>query len=168
MNRTFGFILSSLLCLLLLVGCSEKEEDVSEEFLLGNFGFTFNENETYHIVVPIEWTGKDPVNLKSLELIKGDDEPVTFEEDGLNYEFFGADPLKTTGIYGESDIGELKNLNNLLIDGEGKLVLKLETSKVQADSERRVKIKYSVNNEEREKIVEWKTLEQITTKQQEK
>ncbi|KGR75268.1 hypothetical protein CD33_11125 [Ureibacillus sinduriensis BLB-1 = JCM 15800] len=161
-----GFFLSSLICLLVLVGCSDKEEDVAGEFLLGNFGFTPNENETYHIVVPIEWTGKEPVNIVSLELIKGEEEPITLEEDGISYEFFGADPLKTTGIYGDSDIGDLTNLKNLVIDGEGKLVLKLKTSKVQADNERRVKIKFSINSKEIEKIVKWKTLEQLTTKQQ--
>ncbi|MCY1187671.1 hypothetical protein D9M73_286810 [compost metagenome] len=34
---------------------------------------------------------------------------------------------------------------------------------VNEDSERRIKISFSINGEEYEKIVEWKTLEQLAT-----
>ncbi|QFF99004.1 hypothetical protein PB01_09260 [Psychrobacillus glaciei] len=128
-----------------------------------NFGFDLKSNETYYLVVPIEWTGESVVTIKSLELIKRDEKPITYGEDGIKYEIFGADPLKQSGIHGESDVGELKDINNLEINGEGKIVFKFSMRDVKKDSERRVKISFSVNGEECEKIVEWNTLEQLTT-----
>lgn len=46
-----------------------------------------------------------------MEIIKEelkDEKPINYEEDGIKYEIFGADPLKKTGIYDESDVGDLK------------------------------------------------------------
>jgi len=125
--------------------------------------FEFQNDKTYYLVVPIEWTGESSVTIKSIELIKRAEKPIKYEEDGINYEFFGADPLKKSGIYGESDIGDLKSINNLEIKGKGKIVLKLSIKDVKKDSERRVKIRFNVNGKESEKVVEWKTLELLTT-----
>lgn len=146
-----------------LVGCSEQEKTVTGEFLLRNFGFDLKSNDTYHLVVPIEWTGESSVTIESMELIKRDDKPITYEEDGIEYEIFGADPLKQSGIYGDRDIGDTKSINNFEINGEGKIVLKLTTGDVEEDSERRVKIIFRSNGEESEKNVVWKTLEQFST-----
>ncbi|WP_339216519.1 hypothetical protein [Solibacillus sp. FSL W8-0372] len=154
----------SFLCIMFtVVGCSEQEEAVTGEFLLGNFGFELLSNETYHLVVPFEWTGESPVTIDSIELIKKDNNPITYEEDGIKYEFFGADPLKKPGIYGNRDIGDKKNINNFEIDGKGKIILKILADNVKEDSDRRLKIKFKSNGEENEKIVEWKTLEQFST-----
>lgn len=98
----------SFLCIMFtVVGCSEQEEAVTGEFLLGNFGFELLSNETYHLVVPFEWTGDSPVTIDSIELIKKDNNPITYEEDGIKYEFFGADPLKNQGFM-EIEILEIK------------------------------------------------------------
>ncbi|WP_433595945.1 hypothetical protein [Lysinibacillus xylanilyticus] len=154
---------SVLFCLVLVVGCNEQNKAVNGEFILGNFGADWKK-ETYYLVVPINWSGKSHVTIKSIKLIKKDEKPITYEEDGIKYEFFGADPLKSSGIYDESDVGELKNIKDLEIDGEGKIVLKLVLGEeVNEDSERRIKISFSINGKEYEKIVEWKTLEQVTT-----
>ncbi|SES46439.1 hypothetical protein [Psychrobacillus sp. OK032] len=57
----------------------------------------------------------------------------------------------------------MKNKEELEINGEGKIVLKLVLGEeVKEDSERRIKISFSINGNESEKIVEWKTLEQLT------
>ncbi len=85
------------------------------------------------------------------------------EDDGIKYDIFGADPLKKTGVWGESDIGDLKNINDLEINDGGKIVLKLSLGEVKNDSERRVKINFISDGEETEKIVVWKTLEQLNT-----
>ncbi len=54
----------------------------------------------------------------------------------------------------ESDVGELKNIKDLEIDGDGKIVLKLVLGEeVNEDSERRIKISFSINGKEYEKIV---------------
>lgn len=147
----------------ILLGCNEQKKTVTGEFLLGNFGFSLKSNEIYHLVVPIEWTGESPVTIKSIELIKKDEKPITYKEDGIKYEIFGADPLKQTGVYGDRDIGDIQNLNNFEINGKGKIVLKLTTANVKKDSDRRVKISFNVNGEESETIVEWNTLEQFST-----
>ena len=152
-----------LFILVLVVGCSQQEKAVSGNFLLWNFGFEFQNDKTYYLVVPIEWTGESSVTIKSIELIKRAEKPIKYEEDGINYEFFGADPLKKSGIYGESDIGDLKSIKNLEIKDKGKIVLKLSIKHVKEDSDRRVKIRFNVNGNESEKVVEWKTLEQLTT-----
>ncbi|WP_342541942.1 hypothetical protein MHH33_12815 [Paenisporosarcina sp. FSL H8-0542] len=102
-----------------------------------------------------------------MELVKRDDNPITYEEDGIKYEFFGADPLKKTGIYGDRnsdrDISDIKSINNLEINSEGKIVLKISTKDVKRESDRKVKINFNVNGEESGKIVEWETLEQLST-----
>ena len=156
-------VFSILFVLFTVSGCNEKDKDVAGDFFLGNTGFPFESNETYHAVVPIEWTGESPVKITSIELVKGDEKPINNEEDGIEYEVFGADPMKKTGVWGESDIGDLKTINNLEIDGEGKIVLKLSIGDVKEDPERRVKINFINDGEESEKIVVWKTLEMLTT-----
>ena len=103
------------------------------------------------------------MTISSMELIKKDGSPITYEEDGIKYEFFGAAPLKQIGIYGDRDIGDIKSINNFEINGEGRIVLKLLTDNVKKDSDRRVKINFKVNGEESEKIVEWNTIEQFST-----
>lgn len=148
--------------LFLIFGCSEEGE--RGNFILYNTGFPFKGNETYYVVTKTEWTGEVPVKIKSIQLIKSDEEPLTYKEDGIGYEVFGADPLKTTGIWPESEIGEIESIENLEIKGEGKIVFKLVLSEeVKEDSERRVKIKYSIDGVEREEIVSWITLQQLTT-----
>lgn len=162
MKKLLLFI-SILFFLFTVVGCSEQEKDVTGEFLLGNFGFDLKSNETYHLVVPIEWTGESSVTIESIELIKRDENPITYEDDGIKYEIFGADPLKQSGVYGDRDIGDIESINNFEINGKGKIVLKFSTENVKKDSDRRVKISFNVNGEESEEIVEWKTLEQFST-----
>lgn len=155
--------LIALFCLASLVGCSEKDKVEDGEFLFGQFGADWKK-ETFYLVVPIQWTGGSSITINSIELVKNNQKQLTtYEEDGITYEFFGADPLKKSGIYGESDVGELKNINGLEINGEGKIVLKLSLGDVKEDNERRVRINFSSNGVEGEKIVVWKTLEQLTT-----
>ena len=154
--------LITLFCLASIVGCSEKEKVGDGEFLLGQFGADWKK-ETFYLVVPIQWTGDSSVTINSIELIKNNQKLLTYEEDGIKYEFFGADPLKKSGIYGEADVGDLKNINGLEINGEEKIVLKLSLGDVKEDNERRIKIKLDRDGEEVEKIVVWKTLEKLTT-----
>ena len=154
--------LITFLCVVLLIGCSEKEKAGDGEFLLGQFGADWKK-ETFYLVVPIQWTGDSSITINSIELVKNNQKPLTYEEDGIKYEFFGADPLKKSGIYGESDVGDLKTIKGLEINGEGRIVLKLSLGDVKEDNERRVKIKLDSAGEEVEKIVVWKTLEKLTT-----
>ena len=155
--------LITFLCVASLVGCSEKEKVEDGEFLLGQFGADWKK-ETFYLVVPIQWTGDSSIKINSIELVKNNQNPITtYEEDGIKYEFFGADPLKKSGIYGESYVGDLKNINGLEINSKGKIVLKLSLGDVKEDNERRVRINFSSNGVEGEKIVVWKTLEKLKT-----
>ncbi|UED79222.1 hypothetical protein FH508_0017460 [Lysinibacillus sp. CD3-6] len=105
------------------------------------------------------------MTIESIELVKSDGIPVTYEEDGIKYEIFGVDPLKKSGVYGDRDIGDIKSINNFEINGKGKIVLKLSTENVKNDIDRRVKISFKVNGEKSEKIIKWKTLEQFSAVQ---
>lgn len=161
--KKFLLCLSFIFCLIAIVGCNEQSKAVNGQFSLINFGADWNE-ETYYLVIPINWSGKAPVTIESIQLIKKDKQPITYEEDSIKYTFFGADRYKKSGIYSESDVGDLKNLNDVEIDGDGKITLKLVLGeKVKEDSERRLKINFKVNGKEGEQIVEWNTLEQVTT-----
>ncbi len=56
------------------------------EFLLGQFDTDWKK-ETYHVVVPIQWTGDSPITLKSIEFVKDYPDPLTtYEEDGIKCE----------------------------------------------------------------------------------
>lgn len=154
--------LLTLFCLSLIVGCNDKEKVGDGEILLGQFGADWKK-ETFYLVVPIQWTGNSSITINSIELVKSNQNPIIFEEDGIEYEFFGADPYKRSGIYYESDVGDLKNISNFEINAEGKIVLKLPLGDVKEDNERRVKFKLNSNGEEVEKIIVWKTLEKLTT-----
>jgi len=153
---------SVLLCMIVVVGCNDPEKIEQGEFLLGEFGADFKE-QTYHLVVPIEWTGESPIEIKSIQIIKDNDKPVTKEEDGIEFKVFGADPLKQTGIYSEPNIGEFKDIKDIEIDGEAKLVFKFSLKDVKKDNNRRLKIQFNINQKESEQIVVWKTLEQLAT-----
>ncbi len=143
------------------MGCSNQTKG---EFLLGEFGFELQANESYHMVVPIEWTGESTVTIQSIELLKDEKTPISYEEDGIEYEFFSAEPLKQSGIYkGREDIGDIKSLRDFELDGEGKIVMKLSTGDVKKDNTRRVKINYEIDGEEHQKLVKWQTLEQLST-----
>lgn len=72
--------LITLLCLALLVGCNEKKKVEDGEFLLGQFGADWKK-ETFYLVVPIQWTGDSSVAINSIELIKNNQKPLTYEED---------------------------------------------------------------------------------------
>ena len=155
--------LITLFCLVSIVGCSEQDKSMEGEFLLGQFGLDWKK-ETYHVVVPLRWTGDSPITLKSIEFVKDYPDPLTtYEEDGIKYEIFGAEPSTRQTLLGETYDRELKDINGLEINGEGKIVIKLSLGDVKADSARRLKIKFESDGQEVEKIVVWKTLELITT-----
>jgi len=161
--KKFLLSLSFIFCLIAIFGCNEQSKAVNGEFSLINFGADWYA-ETYYLVVPIHWSGKAPVTIESIQLIKKDEQPITYEEDSIKYTFFGANRFKKSGIYSESDVGDLKNLKDVEIKGDGKITLKLVLGeKVKKDSERRLKIRFSVNGRENKQIVEWNTLEQVTT-----
>lgn len=154
---------SVIFCLIVIIACNEHSQAVHGEFSLINFGADWYA-ETYYLVIPIHWSGKSPATIDAIRLIKKGGQPITYEEDSINYTFFGADRFKKSGIYNESDVGDLKKLKDVAIEGDGKITLKLALGeKVQKDSERRLKISFSVNGKENEQIVEWNTLEQVTT-----
>ncbi len=85
------FVLSTILTAILLAACSESKNTPEGEFLLGNlYADSIESGKTYYMVLPIEWTGEEPADITSVELVKEDGDPVTFEEDGIAYEFHGA------------------------------------------------------------------------------
>lgn len=161
--RKLLIVVSFIASFLFIIGCSGQVEE-NGDFLLYNTGFPFKANETYFIVTKTEWTGDLPVEIDSIELIKNKEETITYKEDGIKYEVYGADPLKTSGVWPESDIGDLKSIENLEIQKEGKIVFKLTLGEdVKEDSNRRVKINYKIDGVGKEKVVDWVTLQELST-----
>jgi hypothetical protein len=103
-------VLPIIFTALLFTACNSPKNTPRGEFLLGNlYANSIESGKTYFMVLPIEWTGEEPADITSVELVKKDGAPVTFEEDGIASEFHGADPLKQTGLYsGDHDIGQVQ------------------------------------------------------------
>lgn len=150
---------------LLLVACSSTEESIDGEFIFGNmYGDSLEANESYYIVLPFEWTGEKPAVITSVELVKGNEEPVTLGEDGIEYEFFGADPLKQVGLYsGDRNIGDVVDINGFELQGESRIVAEVRLGDVTEDESRSAKINFTVNEEEYQRVVEWDTFKEMST-----
>jgi len=159
MKKFFSSI--SIIALVLLSACSTE----SGEFLVWDMdGFSLIPEETYYFVGKIEWTGEEPAEIESIELIKENGDSITYENDQIDYEFFGADSLKQVGIYfGDADVGDIKNLNGMEIDGEGRIVLKVILGEVKEDDGRKMKINFKVDGEKREEILDWHLVKRLST-----
>ncbi len=161
-------VLSVMVGVLLLAACSKSEEvesTESGEFLLDNLYLNSAEaHTTYSIVHEIEWTGEEAVTINSFDLVKEHHEPVTFEEDGIAYEVYGADPLKQVGVYSEGhDVGAIEDIDGYEIDGTGRIVLVLRTGEIQKDPTRAARITFTVNGQEQEAIYDWDGYKQFHT-----
>ena len=158
-------IVSVTFLFLLLAACSSTEESVDGEFMFGNmYGDSLESNESYNIILHFEWTGEKPAVINSIELVKENEEPVTFEEDGIAYEFYGADPLKQEGLYsGEHNIGEVFDINGFEVQGESRIVAEVRLGEVEKDETRNAKINFTVDGEEYQEIVDWDTFKVIST-----
>ncbi|RYI28740.1 hypothetical protein EVU96_12450 [Bacillus infantis] len=158
-------VLPVIFTAMFLAACSELRNSPEGEFLLGNLYSDSNESgETYSIILPIEWTGEEPAVISSIELVKEEDAPVNFDEDGIAYEFYGADPLKKTGLYsGDHNIGEVKDINGFKVQGESRIVAEILLGEVKEDERRKAKITYTIDGEEYEEMVKWDTFEELST-----
>lgn len=150
---------------LLLAACSSTEESVDGKFMFGDmYGDSLESNESYYIVLPFEWTGEEPAVINSVELVKENEEPVTYGEDGIEYKFFGADPLKQVGLYsGGRNIGEVVNINGFELQGESRIVAEVRLGEVVEDETRSAKINFTVNDEKYQKVVDWDTFKEMST-----
>ncbi len=158
-------VLPIILLALFLTACSESETNNDGEFMFGNlYADSMESGERYYMVLPIEWTGEEPAIITSIDLIKEDGAPVTFEEDGVAYEFFGADPLKKTGLYSEDrNIGRVKDINGFKVHGESRIAAEILLGEVKEDESREAKIAYTIDGKEYEEVVEWDTFEKLGT-----
>lgn len=166
MNRLYA--LPAILIISLLAACSDSEDVEnanSGEFFLDSISINSVEaNSTYSMIHEIEWTGEETVTINSFDLVKENNEPGTFHEDGIDYEVYGADPLKQVGVYTEGhDIGAVEDISGYEIDGTGRIVLVLQLGEVSEDPHRAARINYTVNGEEQEVIYEWDGYKQFST-----
>ncbi|GGO00953.1 hypothetical protein [Saccharibacillus kuerlensis] len=154
-----------LILILLLTGCSSIGEENSNGFKIGSLSTQeFEDNEKYFIIMPIEWTGKNSATIKSIELVKQNEEPVNLD-DRIDYVFHGADALKGIGVYPREDIGEIKDLKGFKVKGESRVVLEISMTNVRPDSNRSLKIKYLVGGEEKEQVIKSAMIENLRTKE---
>ena len=162
--KLLKFVLVSFM-FLVLAACSDTKESIDGEFMFGNmYGDSLKAKESYYIVLPFEWTGKEPVEINSVELIKENEDPVTFEKDGIEYKFYGADPLKEVGLYsGDHPIGEVVDIEGFKLQGESRIVAEVRLGDVVEDVTRRAKINFTVNDEEYQRIIDWDTFKKIST-----
>ncbi|MGD6875750.1 hypothetical protein [Bacillus infantis] len=154
-----------ILLVFFLTACSESETKNDGEFMFGNlYADSMESGESYYMVLPIEWTGEEPAIITSIDLIKEDGAPVTFEEDGIAYEFFGADPLKETGLYsGDRNIGKVKDIHGFKVQGESRIAAEIQLGEVKEDESREAKVTYKIGGEEYEEVVEWDTFAELSS-----
>lgn len=160
--------LPAIVIISLLAACSETEDVENAEngeFLLDSIYIDSVEaNSTYSMIHEIEWTGEEAVTINSFDLVKENHEPITFDEDGIAYEVYGADPLKQVGVYEEGhDIGAVEDISGYEIDETGRIVLVLRLGEVSEDPHRAARINYTVNGEEQEVIYDWDGYKQFST-----
>lgn len=166
MKKPIG--LSTISLMFFLSACGDSDHDTHEEtgeFLLDSiYAASIEADSTYTMIHEIEWTGETPAIINSFDLVKEQGEPVSFEEDGIAYEVYGADPLKQVGVYEEGhDIGEVEEINGYEVDGTGRVVLELRVGEVSEDPHRAAKINYTVDGEEHEFTYEWDGYKQFST-----
>lgn len=161
--KTYKIILSMFL-FIIIAACSEAEGSVDGEFKFGNmYDVSFESGEGYTIILPIEWTGEDAAVINSFELVKDAEEKVTFEEDGIEYKFYGADS-KGEGLYLEKEnINGLEDINGHEVQRESKIAANIQLDEVEKDKNRSAKINFTVNDEEYQEIVEWDTFKEMST-----
>lgn len=164
------YALPAIVIISLLAACSEPEdvEDAeSGEFFLNNiYVDSVEANSGYSMIHEIQWTGEEAVTINSFDLVKENHEPVTFNDDGIAYEVYGADPLKQTGVYSEGhDIGAVEDISNYEIADTGRIVLVLRLGEVSEDPHRAARINYTVNGEEQEVIYDWDGYKQFSTRE---
>lgn len=158
-----------LFVLLLLMGaCSGNDENSSNsgEFSIENISTAeFENNESYFIVMPLNWSGDNPATIKSVELINQENEPLTLDTDHIAYEFSGASKDKRSGVYAREDVGEIQEIEGFEVTDEATLVLEISISDVSEDLERRLRITYSVDGDEQEQVIESSTFQNLRTQE---
>ncbi|WP_232217704.1 MULTISPECIES: hypothetical protein [Bacillus] len=158
-------VIAIILLALFLTACSEPETKDDGEFMFGNlYADSMESGESYYMVLPIEWTGDEPAIIASIELVKEDGAPVTVDEDGIAYVFYGADPLKEMGLYsGDRNIGKIKDITGFKVQGESRVVAKILLDEMKEDESRAAKVTYMIDGEEYEEVVKWDTFEELST-----
>ena len=141
-------VVLSICILIVLSGCSNKEED---KFTIGSMSTAeFPPDNPYFLVLPFEWSGSQPAIIDSIKIVI-DDIDVQ-DPEGFSYEFYNGRPNKPVGVYPEYAIGEKQNIQGYEIKDEGILILKVQLSNVIKDNDRQMKIKYSVNGKKENKL----------------
>ncbi|PIC85379.1 hypothetical protein CSV72_13700 [Sporosarcina sp. P20a] len=158
---SFMFLLTGIM----FAACSNTEAgDLNEgRFTVGSMSYDdFPPDNSYFLVVPIEWTGSQPAVIDSIKIVIGDAEIPDTE--GISYEFYGGRPNKAIGVYPEDTIGGKQNIQGYEVKEEGRLILKVKLSNVNKNTNRQLKIHYSVNGKNREQTISTSTVEELSTK----
>ncbi|WP_079707706.1 hypothetical protein [Paraliobacillus ryukyuensis] len=160
------FKLSIFILLIFFVGCSNQNGQVSNgEFSIGNVSSSeLEQGKEYFIVMPFEWSGKQPVKIKSINIMENDT-PITSEA-GIAYKFYVGDQSKKTGVYMREDIGEKEPIDGFKIKDSNTLILELSLSSVQSNPNRALSIKYIENGEEKEQTLQSSLLSNLKASEQ--
>lgn len=161
--RKIGILFSLIF---LLTACSNDDGvENLKGFSIGNITTSeFVDDKTYFLVIPLEWNGDDSVIIETVELIKQDEKAVNVDNDRVNYVFYGADVNKETGVYQREDIGEVEDINGFKVDDKSKLVLKIALTDVVSDSNRKMRVKYTIDEKPKEQIIESTMIQKLRTK----
>ncbi|REB08081.1 hypothetical protein DVB69_08910 [Sporosarcina sp. BI001-red] len=136
---------------------SAKQNGLSNEDMNNTGAFTianlsagpFLTNETYYIVLPITWNGNSTATIKEVELFKENQQTLQ-TSDGISYTFYGGDAAKRPGVYARDQIGEISDIHGVEIEKESSLILEVSLRIVVPDKSRTIKIRYSVDGEDKE------------------
>lgn len=134
-------------------GLSNEDLNSTGEFTIANLSSgPFHSNETYYIVLPLTWNGNSTATIKEVELVKENEQSLQ-TTDGISYRFYGGNATKKSGVYARNQIGKTFDIHDFVIEDESSLILEALLKNVVPDKTRAIKIRYSVNGEEKEQLL---------------
>ena len=143
-------------------GATNSEKTESGDFTVENISTSsLASGEKYFFVIPFEWSGKEPAEINSIELLDNN-EPIT-PESGISYTFYGGNSDKKTGVYQRETIGEKEEIKGFEIKDKATLILETTLTNVDTNENRKIKINYQINGQEKEQIITSSTFKNLNT-----
>ncbi|MFJ5790664.1 hypothetical protein ACIP9G_11260 [Lysinibacillus sp. NPDC093197] len=161
-------LISIFLLLTFLIGCSNQSNE--NLFIATSISTSkFSKNNDYYIVSDLEYLGEKSAIIEKIEIVKADeviDEYILIDE--FNYSFFIGDKYSRIGVHKNLERigGDVIPAENSIINKDNmlKLILKINTkSSITKSNNRYIRIKYIIDKETREEVLDSKTVNQLET-----
>lgn len=157
-------VLAIVISIGILSGCSDEDSQSKGEFTVDNISSSedFISGKTYFFVIPIQWSGDQTAVIESVKIQEDNTKIISGES--ITYEFFGGEPSKKSGVYQREDIGDKQDIEGYEIEDKGTLILEVNLMDAKKNTDRNMKVNYSVDGDEKEQMISTSTVEQLSTK----